>query len=115
MPLIRALMYFANALLNATNSASVDLIAIPPLSPLTPINTGANVIDCFSPRPIGCGSTSSDGSMRFYYDTRTNICQPFLYVSGCEDDDDGANLFDTMAKCMKTCGEAYKRANNQHR
>uniref|UniRef100_A0A8R1HL76 BPTI/Kunitz inhibitor domain-containing protein n=1 Tax=Caenorhabditis japonica TaxID=281687 RepID=A0A8R1HL76_CAEJA len=56
--------------------------------------------DCSQPKDTG--SVCGDGvaaARSFYYDTRTKVCQPFLYT-GCGGND---NRFATSKECRDTC------------
>uniref|UniRef100_A0A0N4Z525 BPTI/Kunitz inhibitor domain-containing protein n=1 Tax=Parastrongyloides trichosuri TaxID=131310 RepID=A0A0N4Z525_PARTI len=54
--------------------------------------------DCLLPKNVGIECAKPKG-MKFYFDTRTKICQPFMY-NGC---DGNKNKFDTAAKCKAAC------------
>ncbi|KAI1733250.1 kunitz/Bovine pancreatic trypsin inhibitor domain-containing protein [Ditylenchus destructor] len=56
---------------------------------------------CSSSRDKGDSSCGESGGLRFYYDSTTQHCQPFLY-SGCGGN---GNRFESAAKCREACSD----------
>ncbi|KAF1751519.1 hypothetical protein GCK72_018073 [Caenorhabditis remanei] len=55
--------------------------------------------DCTQPKDSGTACNESPAARSFYFDSRTKVCQPFLY-SGCGGND---NRFATSKECRDSC------------
>ncbi|KAF7633251.1 BPTI/Kunitz inhibitor domain-containing protein [Meloidogyne graminicola] len=54
---------------------------------------------------INCPDSSIQSSKRFYYNSQTGLCQPFIF-NGCEGN---SNRFETVNACRKACSSSEKR------
>uniref|UniRef100_A0A0K0DZQ8 BPTI/Kunitz inhibitor domain-containing protein n=1 Tax=Strongyloides stercoralis TaxID=6248 RepID=A0A0K0DZQ8_STRER len=64
--------------------------------------------NCLLPKNVGT-QCDKPSMLKFYYDTKTKICQPFMY-KGCGGND---NKFDTSEKCKQACSKTSTSANKK--
>ncbi|CAI5452942.1 unnamed protein product [Caenorhabditis angaria] len=64
--------------------------------------------DCSLPKDIGQSCAENQASRKFYYDSRTKVCQPLQYA-GCGGNE---NRFDSSKECRDSCQNPTKKVSD---